>query len=412
MIDLLQEIAFTVRKNKLRTLLTAFSVGWGIFILIVLLGAGSGLLNGVKYQFRDGAVNSVWIRPQRTSLAFEGMKPGRQLRFTNEDFAQVRDFIPGVEHITARYYLYGEFTIRYKKNYSSFDVRSCHPDHRYLEKTKIIKGRFLNDKDLAERRKVAVIGTKVEEILFKGVEPLGEYISINNIQYRVVGVFDDEGGEDEVRQLYIPISTAQMAYNGGNRIHHLMYTVGDATPEQNSAILDKVLATLSQNHKFDPKDPTALNIWNNVEEFEQISSLFRNISLFLWVVGLGTIVAGVMSVSNIMLISVRERTREIGIRKALGATPVNIVSMVLLESILITTIAGYLGLFTGVGLIELISLGMGMMPEQPEFFRQPEVSISVAFSSLIILVIAGAAAGFFPARRAALIVPVEALKEV
>jgi putative ABC transport system permease protein len=411
MIDLLQEIGYGIRKNKLRTFLTAFSVGWGIFILIILLGAGSGLLNGIIYQFRDGAINSIWIRPQRTSLAYGGMQPGRQLRFTNEDYDYVKNNVKGVEHVTARFYLWGEFTIRYKQNYSAFDVRSCHPDHRYLEKTLITKGRFLNDKDQLEKRKVAVIGTKVEEILFKGVEPLDKYITINNIQYKVVGVFDDEGGEQEVRQLYIPISTAQMAYNGGNRIHHLMYTVGDASPKENDAILNEVKKNMAERHRFDPNDPRALSIWNNIEDFKRITGVFDAIGIFLWVVGLGTIVAGIVGVSNIMLISVKERTREIGIRKALGATPSSIVSLILLESIIITAGAGYLGLLSGIGLVELIQWGLAQAGEQPEFFRNPQVNISTALYALLILVFSGTLAGFFPARRAAQIVPIEALKE-
>jgi putative ABC transport system permease protein len=202
-----------------------------------------------------------------------------------------------------------------------------------------------------------------------------------------------------------------MAYNGGNRIHHLMYTVGDASTKENDAILNEVKKNMAERHRFDPNDPRALSIWNNIEDFKRITGVFDAIGIFLWVVGLGTIVAGIVGVSNIMLISVKERTREIGIRKALGATPSSIVSLILLESIIITAGAGYLGLLSGIGLVELIQWGLAQAGEQPEFFRNPQVNISTALYALLILVFSGTLAGFFPARRAAQIVPIEALKE-
>lgn len=410
-IDTWQEILHTMRANKLRTFLTAFSVAWGIFMLILLLGFGNGLQNGVVYQFRDDAINSIWVRPGQTSIPYKGMKPGRHIQFTNDDFDMIMNSVAGIDHITARYYVFGEFTVRYKDKYSAFRVRACHPDHQYLENTILVKGRFLNDYDIEQRRKVAVIGTKIVEILFGENDPIGEWIDVNGILYKVVGIYRDEGSEHEVRIIYIPISTAQMAYGGSNRVHHIMFTTGDASLEESREMEKEVSQILSTNHRYSPNDPRAVRINNNAEHFQKFMDLFDGINLFLWVVGLGTIIAGIVSVSNIMLIAVKERTREIGIRKAIGATPQSIVSMFLQESVLITVLAGYSGLILGIGLIELIHWTLITFNLEAEFFRNPEIDIKTAVLATCILIVSGVVAGYFPARRAARIMPVEVLHD-
>ena len=213
-IDLWQEIYGTVRRNKLRTFLTALAVAWGIFMLVVLLAAGKGLRNGIGYQFRDDAVNSIWIWPNKTSIPWAGQPVGRQIQLDNDDFEAIKR-LPGVEHITARVFLWNEGAVVRGDKKSAFDIRSVHPEHRFLEKTEMTSGRFIDDRDLVERTKVAVIGDEVRDILFeKGEEPIGQWIGIHGIQYQVIGVFQDEGGEGERRKIYIPISTAQMAYGG------------------------------------------------------------------------------------------------------------------------------------------------------------------------------------------------------
>ncbi len=401
------EIFDTIRRNKLRTALTALSVAWGILMLVLLLGAGTGLQNGVEYSFRDDAVNSLWIRARRTSLPFEGHPVGRQIHFTNGDYEYIRDHLPGVEHITGRFNLWGNLIVSYQDKKSSFDVRSAHPDHRYLENTVMLSGRFLNDLDLSQRRKVAVIGIRVAQFLFGRAEPLDKWLQINGIPYKVIGVFEDSGGEGEMRKIYVPISTAQMAYGGHDRIHRLMFTVGDASLEESKKIEAEVRELLAKRHHFSPDDKRALRIRNNVENFQQVSAIFSGIRWFVWFVGLGTIFAGIVGVSNIMLISVKERTKEIGIRKALGATPGSIVGQIVQEAVFLTAVSGYFGMVAGIVIWELVNR---YVPEN-DAFRSPHVDIRVVLIATAILIVAGAVAGFFPARRAARVNPIVALRD-
>jgi len=406
-IDKWQEIFETIRKNKMRTFLTGFSVAWGIFMLILLLGSGNGLENGVKRQFNDVAPNSLWLHSGQTELAYKGYKPGREIKFTNLDYDVLKRSIPGIDHITGRFYLWGNNIVAYKNEYGSFEIRACHPDHLYLEKTIMVAGRYLNQKDLDEFRKVVVIGVQVQNQLFKNKNPIGEYLKVNSIPFKVVGIYDDEGDREQTRSIYLPVTTCQKVFNGENRLHRLMFTVGDASLEQAKAIENKVKQVLAQNHEFDVNDKKAVFVWNNVEEYQKFISLFAAIRIFIWVIGIGTIIAGIVGVSNIMLVVVKERTKEIGIRKALGASPASIIGLILQESVLITAFFGYIGLVLGVLLLEIISRNLPKV----EFFYQPEVNIEVAVGATCLLIITGMFAGFIPAKRAASIKPVEALKE-
>lgn len=410
-IDKWQEIFNTIKKNKLRTILTAFSVSWGIFMLILLLGFGNGLQNGVKYQFRDDAINSIWIHPGQTSIPYKGMKPGRYIKLTNQDYNLIKKSVRGVEYITSRYRLVGEFTVRYKEKYSSFSVIACHPDHKYLENTIMTKGRFINNLDLKRFRKIAVIGGKVAEILFGIEKPLGKWIDVNGIMYKIVGIFRDAGGENEMRKIYIPISTAQMAYGGGNRVNQIMFTTGTAPVSETKRMEERVRSILSARYTFSPKDRRAIRIRNSSVFYQKFMNLFSGIRIFLWMVGLGTIIAGIVSVSNIMLIVVKDRTREIGIRKAIGATPESIISLFLQESVFITVIAGYIGLISGISLIEFSNWVLKHINMKTEFFRNPSIDVKTAIFATLILIFSGILAGYFPARKAAKIQPMEALRD-
>jgi len=405
-LDKWQEIFATIKKNKLRTFLTGFSVAWGIFMLIILMGSGNGLQNGIEYQFKADATNTLWLHPGATTMAFQGMKPGRQINFTNEDYNFVKDNIPGVEEISARYYMWQSRIISYKKQFGSFDLICVHPDMQLIEKISVDKGRLLNQIDLQRHRKVAIIGVPVRDALFKnGENPLGEYIKVNGVPFQVVGVFTDRNDRDQQR-IYLPISTAQMIFNGGNQIHNLTITTNLSTKESES--LEKGLRTkLSKRHRFNAEDTGALYISNTLKEFKQFQNLFMGIKLFIGVIGVFTIIAGVVGVSNIMIIVVNERTKEIGIRKAIGATPWSVVGLILMESVVITATAGYIGLVGGIGLLELINK---LMPPS-DFFRNPEVDFTLAVSATLILVIAGVLAGVFPAIKAARIRPVIALRD-
>lgn len=406
MIDRITEILQSLDRNRLRTALTALAVAWGIFMLVVLLAAGTGLENAVKHEFRDDATNSIWVRRGRTSLPYKGHRPGRRIEFTNADHERLSR-LPGVEYITSRYYLWGGFTIRYGDRHGSFDVRACHPDHKYLERTEIVSGRFLDDDDIRERRKVTVIGDAVSEHLFQGADPIGQWIDIKGIMYRVVGVFHDDGNLNELEKVYIPITTAQAAYGGGETVHMVMFTVGDMDLAGTKALEQDITQMMASVHDFDPKDPRALRIQNRVEDVAKVTQTFAVIRAFLWLVGLGTVAAGVVGVGNIMLVSVAERTSEIGVRKALGATPVRVVSEILQEAVVLTGAAGYVGLVAGVIVVEAVD---AWMPPN-DYLRHPDADIGIALAAIGVLVVAGVLAGIIPAWRAANIEPARAIQE-
>jgi len=404
--DVLQEIFATLSRNRLRTALTALSVAWGMLMLVVLLGAGRGLEKGAAYEFRDEAVNSLWVYAGKTSRPFAGRGPGRDVKLTNDDYSALTRNFPSIDHISGRFYLWGEFMVSYRGKHSAFDIRGTHPGHQYLEKTIISSGRYLNDTDIEQRRKVCVIGSKVASFLFGDKPVLGEYLNIRGLSYRVVGVFEDVGGEAELKKIYVPITTAQLLYSQPGRVHQIMFTIGGANLADSQQLAERVARFMAARHGISPDDRQALRVQNNIEQFERVNSVFVWLKAFVWLVGIGTLLAGMVGVSNIMLISVKERTREIGIRKALGATPWSIIALVVGEAVAITSVAGYAGMLMGIGLIELAALYLKDVP----YLREPDVDLSVTLLASALLVTCGALAGFFPARHATQISPTEALR--
>ena len=404
-IDKWQEIFATIKKNRLRTFLTGFSVAWGIFMLIILLGSGRGLENGIQKQFEQDAANSIWIYRGQTSMPYKGLKPGRRIKFTNDDYDYSKREIKNIENLSSRLSVYPQRNLSYRNEYGNFDIIGVHPGTKALENVDILEGRFLNEFDVNNNRKVVAISTDVKEALFKDQNCLGEYIKINNIPFKVIGLFEDSAERDNQR-VYIPVSTTQKIFTGGREIRNLAFTTGNASVEESMKMEDEIRTSFAQRHKFDKDDQRAIYINNNVEEYQKFQNLFAGIRLFVWIIGVGTIIAGIVGVSNIMLIVVKERTKEIGIRKAIGATPTSIIGLVLLESILITGFAGYIGLVLGVGVLELISPHV-----QSDFFTNPEADFRIAVSATILLIASGALAGFVPARKAARIKPVEALRD-
>jgi putative ABC transport system permease protein len=404
--DSWEEIFATIRKNKLRTFLTSFSVAWGIFMFIILLGSGTGIRNGVIDEFKDDANNSIWLFSGRTSMPHKGLKPGRSIQFTNDEYDRTKK-MDEVDHISSRYGVWGA-TVNQGKEYGNYSIRSTHPGHQYLENTIITKGRFLNELDLEDRKKVIVISELIQKDLFPETnDAMGKYLNVNGIPFKVVGIYIDEGSESEMRILYIPITTGQTVFNGSNKIDQYMFTVGDATLEESKAIAEEVRQDLARVHNFNPEDQRAVFVRNLMENMKTYTDLLDNIRIFIWVIGIGTILAGIVGVSNIMLIVVKERTKEIGIKKAIGATPANIIGQIILEAIFITSIAGYVGLVGGVFVLQLMAENI----KGVDFFQNPEVDFGVAITSTLILILAGVFAGLFPATRAASINPVIALRE-
>lgn len=410
-IDRWREIFDTLWRNKLRSLLTAFSMAWGIFMLVLLLGLGNGLQKGVEQGFADDAANSIWVFTGITSQPYEGMPLGRRVTLDNRDVERAKQ-LREIDHITGRFSISNNAGIDPKTSYGNkvqtFDIRSVHPDHLYLEKTIMLYGRYLSEPDITQRAKVAVVGVDVAKFLFDGDQAvIGRWIKIGGVAYQIVGVFTDDGGEGERAKIYIPISTAQAAYSGGDRVNAILFTVGDATVGETEQIVAKVRQQLASAHKFDPEDKQALRIRNSVEQFQRFKAIFNMIALFVWIMGAGTIVAGVVGISNIMMIVVRERTKEIGIRKALGAHPRHIIGSVVQEAVALTAAAGYLGLCSGVGLLALIS---SVIPKN-EMFAEPSIDIGVAIAATVVLMIAGTLAGLFPALAAARVNPIVALRD-
>ncbi|HET9953882.1 MAG TPA: ABC transporter permease [Polyangiaceae bacterium] len=403
----LLEIAQTLWQHKLRTFLTALSVAWGTFMLSLLLGLGQGLRTGAQWEFRDNAVNSLWFFNSTTSLSYRGRGPGRSVYFNNEDLDVLGRRLPEVQYRSGRYYFWGEFFVSYGAKHASFDIRGVHPEHRYIARTQMLQGRFVNDIDLREHRKVAVIGSKVRESLFEKEDPIGKQIQIRGLTYQVVGEFADEGGEAELRRIYVPLTTTQLVYNQPNIIHNLILTLKSDDLAESSRVAQQARAILGDRHDVAPEDRRAIRVQNNLEQFAKTMNIFVWLGVFVWIVGAGTLLAGVVSVSNIMLISVRERTKEIGIRKALGATPRSIVGLIVTEAMLLTSVSGYLGLFGGVFLIEAIADRTQGVP----FMRQPHVDLRSVLIGAGLLVVAGALSGLFPALKAARVDPIVALRE-
>ncbi|MDA3865132.1 MAG: ABC transporter permease [Salinivirgaceae bacterium] len=412
-LDRWQEIIHTLKSNKLRTFLTAFGVFWGIFMLTVMLGAGTGLQNGIYRNMGDFSTNSAFMWTQKTSEPYRGFDAGRRWNFKNGDTKAILDNVPGIELLAPRVQGWGgsgATNAVYKDNTGSFSIYGDVPAWNLIDPLTITDGRFINQMDLNRRRKIAVIGQRVKEVLFdKGEDPLNKHIQINGVYFTVVGVFKSKktGGQadNENQNVHIPFTTIQQIYNYGDIVGWYALTSHKSTSV--SEVTKEVIALIKRRHDIAPHDDQAIGHFNVEEEFNKMNNLFIGINGLIWIVGIGTLLAGVIGVSNIMLVVVRERTKEIGIRRAIGAKPIKITSQIVMESLVLTALSGWLGLVFGVGLIELINTAMG---GGGDFFYNPTVDFNIAVTALTILVLSGTFAGMIPARRALKIRPIEALR--
>ena len=416
--DNFREIWSTVKKNKLRTFLTGFSVAWGIFMLIILLGAGNGLRNGVLYNFKNMSANKVSVWPGYTTMPYKGMSTNRNIKFKDEDLEAIKLTYPEVEEVSA--VVYHSDTLSFGEEYGNYSLRGVFPAHAVIDNIQMPEGngRFINNVDLKGKRKVIVISPRMKEVLFHSSDPLGKYVNAGNIAYQVVGVYKDEGNSND-SPAYIPFSTGQTLYNSSYGLGQISFTLkGLKTKEDNEAFETRFRELMGKRHRFDPADKGALYMWNTAEDFIMLNGMMNGITFFLWIIGIGTLTAGIVGVSNIMLITVRERTREFGIRKAIGATPFSILKLVIIESILITAIFGYIGMVLGIGVTEAINYVMQMMnvgnsasEDNMTVFRDPTVSLGIALAATGLLVLAGVLAGYFPARKAVKVTAIEAMRE-
>lgn len=406
-----QEIFDTIRKNKLRTFLTGLSVASGIFILVILLGFGQGMRNGIENEFKQDASTSVWVWPGVTSKEYKGLNPGRRIQLVNENYAKANTmFDDDIEYGSARVFVRG-VSVNYGKEALIYGVQGVASDFQFIENAQISEGRFINYQDEISNGKVAIIGDKIKKDVFGEVEtPIGEFIDISGIPFKVVGVYKEMEDREEER-IYIPITTAQRTFNGGNRVNNMTFTL---PPVEN---FDKAVAQavdfknvlrqyLQQTHTIAPDDTGAIEVWSAMEEAKRYYGLTNNIKLFFWFVGVCTIIAGVVGVSNIMMIVVKERTREIGIRKALGAKPWSIIGMILHEAIFVTAISGFGGLIFSMALLEIVGPNI-----EVDYIMNPSVNFNVAFSTVIVLIVAGTLAGFVPAYKAAKVKVIESLRD-
>ena len=410
MLDGLQEILFTLRQNKLRTLLTAFGVFWGIFMLIMLLGAGRGMQHGVYDDFGSDVLDFIIVWSGETSVPYHGLSLGRKIQLTQDDVDAVRAKIPGIRVVSGAIGL-GNVMVSYSDKNSNSNLQGIPDEYfRVKEDVPFNFGRKINPLDVDDIRKVAVIGTSVAERLFPaGADPVGKDVKIKEVVMKVVGVFHDKGnrGRDS-ENVYIPLTTARKVFGGADRIDTIWLR---PVPAMDGFELEKnVLQLVKVRHDVSPDDHRGVNSFNMEMPMQRVSGLFIGINVFIWFVGLGTLTAGIVGISNIMIITVKERTKEIGIRKALGATPFSIVSTLLLESTMVTAVAGYLGLVAGVGLLELIALVLRSTGAKLPYFMNPEVNFQVAIPAIVLLVVVGMLAGLLPALRAAKITPIEAMR--
>lgn len=395
--------------------MTGFSVAWGIFMLILLLGSGNGLQHGMENNFRGISKNALWIWSRQTQVPYEGLQSGRDIQFTDEDYDLLANrFTDDLSDLSGRFHLRGSGKVTYNDRYGDYSLEGVMPVFKNIQVVDMKSGRYINNPDIDQYRKTAIISEPVQKSLFKEEDPIGKYLRIDGVPFMVVGTFVDRQREDQ-EKIYIPLKTAQRVFNGSNRLSELAVATNSMSVAENKLVEEEIKTALKEKHRISPEDDQALGIWNTLEHFKQAQGVFTGIRLFVWVVGIMTIIAGIVGVSNIMVILVKERTKEIGVRKAMGATPWSVVRLVLSESVFITTISGFFGLVIGMGLLSAVSMVItniaAQNPRLVRIFYNPEADISVVVSALVVLIVAGLVAGYVPARRASAIKPIEALHD-
>ena len=416
MLDIIQEIYGTIKRNKLRTALTGFAVAWGIFMLIVLLGAGNGLLNAFEQQSGSMAMNSFQIWPGRTSLPFQGLKEGRSIKLTEKELEVTRQM---KKHVTQASAILeeGGVILSYKQDHISLQLTGAMPNYPETNGLQLKEGRFINPLDMEEKRKVIILHEKTAEMLLgnEKSQAIGKHINASGIAYQIVVIYTTPM-EEFSPTAYLPYTTLQLIYNKGDGVGSLVFLTKDITDLSGSEIFEKEYRTaISKVKQFDAADRSAISVWNRFSQYLQQQTASELLRTSIWVIGLFTLLSGIVGVSNIMLITVKERTHEFGIRKALGAKPSSILTLIIAESITITTIFGYIGMIAGIAVTEYMNRIAGEQVvdigvASATVFVNPTVNLHIAIQATLTLIIAGTLAGFFPARKAVMIRPIEALR--
>ncbi|MDA3890474.1 MAG: ABC transporter permease [Salinivirgaceae bacterium] len=414
-IDLYREIWQAITKNKMRSTLTAFGVFWGIFMLVALAGAGKGFQNGINKQLEGFATNAAFMWTEPTTVPYNGFKKGRSWSYDNADMEAVLHHVPEIEYLVPRLEAYKQSSVNncvYKDKYGTFQVQGDYPDLANVQPFKMARGRFLNDMDIKNNRKVCVIGSRVEEVLFtNGENPIGKYMRVSGVYFQIVGVTSPDGniqiGADKKESVQIPFTTVQQTFNYGDIVHYFSFTA--KKDYSVSDIENRVMEILKKRNDIAPKDNSAVGHVNIEKQFMIMKYLFMGINGLTYLVGLGTLLAGIIGISNIMLVIVKERTKEIGIKRALGATPYNIIRQIIMESTILTLSAGYVGLILGILLNE--ALGVALQGTMSEVLLNPGIDLKAGLTALFILVVAGALAGLLPASKAVKVKPIDAIRE-
>jgi putative ABC transport system permease protein len=420
-LDRWQEILSAIKKNKLRSVMTAFGVGWAIFMLVLMSGSGNGLKNGMSEGFKDFATNSAFMWSERTTKPFEGFKRGRYWNVNNNDIIAIRDQVPGVNVISPRLQGWnlkrGENVVRGKRS-AAFNVMGDYPQYRFIDPCTTPWGRYIDDEDIKLKRKVCIIGEKVYEVMFdKDEDPVGKYIRVNGVYFMVVGVFKSNNpniniGSNKKETIYLPFTSMQQTFNYGDQVHFFGLTAKPGVPVKE--VIDKIKLILQKNHKLAPDDEEAIGKVDIEKEVKTMFYVFAGIDILIWVVSIMTLIAGAIGVSNIMLVIIKERTKEIGIQRAIGARPWVIISQILSESVFLTTIAGFVGLAFGTLVLALVDMSINAsrakaIPEDGTFFLHPEIGLGISLAALGMLIVVGIFAGLIPALKAVKVKPIEAL---
>jgi putative ABC transport system permease protein len=401
-----REIFETIQKNKLRTFLSGFTVALGILIFVVLFGFGNGLINTFDMFFRDDAQNLITLFPGQTTKPYKGYKSGRRIEFDNSDLADIeKNFPMFLEYVTPRISRNG--LVKHKNESNNYSVRAVAPSHQHAEKTIMMKGRYLNALDIKTKTKHAVIGRLVEIDLFGDEDGLGKYIDVSGSVFKVIGVYQDDGGDDEERRMYIPYTTRQLIEKNTDKINQIIVAFKPELGYSGAMAFENSLREFFKEKKYiNPEDQNGIFFRNVAEGLKQTQQLARVLQIIVSFVAFGTIIAGIIGISNIMVFVVKERTKELGIRKALGATPKSVIGTILLESVFITAISGIIGMFIGIAILSSLDKKL-----EEFFITNPYIDMPVAISATIVLIIFGAIAGYIPAKRAARIKPIVALRD-
>ena len=407
--DEFNEIKETVEKHKSRTLMTVFGVFWGILMLMLLLGSGNGLENGITNMFKGYALSSYHFYSGVTKIPFDGIKENRRIHYTDEDLNLLKShFKDDISYAGARSYTPNNVSVNLGEITANSKVYGLDPNMQFIRNVKIEKGRYINARDIEEIRSVIILGTDLKELLFENRQAIGQFIQIKSNFYKVIGIFssvkEGEEADQENRSSIIPHNTFQKNFDRGSKIDNI------AVVSFKKNLESKILEFLRGRHYVSPEDDEAVRSWNTKKEYSKFQNLFKAIRIFMWVIGIGTLLSGIVGVSNIMVINIKERTKEIGIRKAIGATPFMIVKVIILESVIITSFSGYLGISVGILIIEGINKALNTFNMKSEFFMNPEINGFVIITAFLTLITSGFLAAYFPAKKAANIKPIDALR--